>query len=80
MNDKDIVYNETQNTLPMNGNVGMNKVRCESQPNPEGKEEALPASDRETCPRGREGLITQAVVATRARDMSVGAVIRDHPP
>ena len=55
-------------------------VDCESTPNPEGQGEALPASDRETCPRGLEGLVTQAVVATSARDMSVGAVIGDHPP
>ena len=39
----------------------------------------MPASDRETCPRGRDGLVTQAVVATSARDMSVRAVIGDHP-
>ena len=58
VNDKDIVYNKTQNTLPMNGNVGMNTVHCESQPNPEGQGEALPVSDRETCLRGREGLDT----------------------
>ena len=41
MNDKDIVYNKTHITLPMDGNVGMNTVRCESQPNPEGQGEAL---------------------------------------
>ena len=28
--------------------------------NPEGQGEALPASDRETCTRGSEGLVTQA--------------------
>ena len=61
-------------------NLETSTVDCESTPNPEGQGEALPASDRETCPRGREGLVTQAVVADSARDMSVGAVIRDHPP
>ena len=66
--------------LPMNGNVGMDTVCCESQLNPEGLGEALLVSDRETCPRGREGLITQAVVATSFRDMSVGVLIGDHPP
>ena len=40
----------------------------------------LPATDRETCSRGREGLLTHAVVAISAQDMSVGAVISDHPP
>ena len=53
---------------------------CESTPNPEGQGEALPATDKETCIRGREGLVTHAVVAISARDMSVGAVIGDHPP
>ena len=48
---------------------------CESTPNPEGQGEALPATDRETCSRGREGLVTHVVVAISARDMSVGAVI-----
>ena len=48
--------------------------------NPEGQGEALPASDRETCPKGCEGFVTQAVVATSARDMTVVEVIVDHPP
>ena len=52
----------------------------ESTPNLEGQGEALPASDWETCTRGREGLVTQAGVAISARDISVGAVIEDHPP
>ena len=68
------------NTLPMDGNVGMNTVRCECQPNPEGQGEALLASDRETCPRGCEGLKTYAGVAISARDISVGAVIAGQPP
>ena len=54
--------------------------KSESTPNPEGHGEALPATDRETCPRGREGLLTHAVVAISARDMSVGELISDHPP
>ena len=61
-------------------NLETSTVDCESTPNPEGQGEALPAFDRETCTRSREGLVTQAVVANSARDMSVGAVIRDHPP
>ena len=72
MNNKDIVYNETQNTLPMDGNVGMNTVRCESQPNPEGQ--------GEICLRGCEGLDTFAGVAISARDISVGEIISDDPP
>ena len=48
VNNKDIVYNETHITLPMNDNVEMNTVRCESHPNPEGQGEALPVSYRET--------------------------------
>ena len=54
-------------------------IDCESTLNPEGQGEALPATDRETCSRGREGLVTQAVVAISARDMSDGAVVGDHP-
>ena len=80
VNNKDIVNNETHTILPMNGVVEMNTVRCESQPNPEVQGEALPVSDRETCPRGCEGLDTYAGVAISARDISVGAVIDNHPP
>ena len=61
------------------GNVETGTVDCESTPNLEGQGEALPASDRETYPRGREGLVTQTGVAITARDISVGAVINDHP-
>ena len=71
VNNKDIVNNETHTTLPMNGNVEMNTVRCESQLNPEGQGEALPVSDRETCPRGCEGLDNYAGLANSAND---------HPP
>ena len=42
---------------------------CESKLNPEGQGEALPVTDRETCSRGREGLVTHAVVAISAQDM-----------
>ena len=80
VNNKNIVINDTQNILPKKGNIETGTVDCESTPNLEGQGEALPASDRETCTRSREGLVTQAVVANSARDMSVGAVIRDHPP
>ena len=64
----------------MNGDVEMNTVRCESKPNPERQGEALPVSDRETCPRGHEGLDTYAGVAVSARDKSFGEMISDHPP
>ena len=80
VNNKDIVINDTQNILPNKGNIETGTVDCESTPNLEGQGEALPASDRETCTRGCEGLVTQAVVATSARDMSVGKLIGDHPP
>ena len=80
MNNKDIVNNDTQNTLPSIGNVETGTVDCESTPNLEGQGEALPVSDRETCPRGCEDLDTYAGVAISARDISVGAVIDDHPP
>ena len=55
------------------GNLETCTEDCESTPNQEGQGGALPPSDRETCPRSREGLVTQAVVADSARDMSVGA-------
>ena len=79
-NNVDFVNKDTQNIVPSTGNLETSTVDCESTPNPEGQGEALPASDRETCTRSCEGLVTQAVVANSARDMSVGAVIRDHPP
>ena len=75
-----LVIISLQNTLPMYINVGMNTVRCESQPNPEGQGEAVPVSDRETYPRGREGPRTYAGAAISAQDMSVGEMISDHPP
>ena len=62
------------------GNVDTSTVECESTPNLEGQGEARPASDRDICPRGRKGLITQAGVAISARDISVGLVIDNHPP
>ena len=51
-----------------------------SETYPSGQVHASPVSDRETCTRGHEGLVTQAGVVIRARDISVGAVIDDHPP
>ena len=75
-----IVIYGAQNTLPNKGNIETGTADCESTPNLEGQGEALPASDRETCTRGCEGLVTQAGVAISARDISVGAVIEDHPP
>ena len=79
-NNKDVVNKDTPNRVLSTDNLEIDTVDCESTPNPEGQSEVLPASDRETCPRGREGLITQAVVATSARDISVGAMIEDHHP
>ena len=76
-NNMDVVNKDKQNRVPSTGNLESSTVDCESTPNLEGQGEA---SDRETCPRSREGLVTQAVVADSARDMSVGAVIRYHPP
>ena len=80
-NNVDFVNKDTQNiVLSTTGNLETSTEDCESTPNHERQGEALQASDRETCTRSREGLVTQAVVANSARDMSVGAVIRDHPP
>ena len=78
--NKDFVIKDTQNIVPSTGNLETSTVDCESTPYPEGQGEALPASDREICPRGREGLVTQAVVATSARNMSFGTLIGDHSP
>ena len=50
---------DTQNRVPSTGTLETSTVDCKSTPNPEGQ--VLPASDRETCPRGCEGLVTQAV-------------------
>ena len=77
VHNKDFVIKDTQNIIPSTGSIETSTVDCESTPNLEEQGEALPASDRETCPRGREGLVTQAVLATSARDMSVRAVIGD---
>ena len=46
----------------------------------EGQVHTYPESDKETCIRGCEGLVTHDVVAISARDMSVVAVIIDNPP
>ena len=79
-NNKDVVNNDTPNRVLSTDNLEIDTVDCESTLNLEGQGEVLPASDRETCSRGCEGLVTEAVVANSARDMSVGAVIGDHPP
>ena len=55
----------------MDGNVGIKT---------EGQGEALPVSDRETCPTCREGLDPYAGVAITARNISVGVMISYHPP
>ena len=39
-----------------------------------------PVSDEETRIRGREGPRTSAGAAFKARDISVGEVVLDHPP
>ena len=75
VNNKDIVNKDTQNTLANKGNVETGIVDCERTPKLEGQGEALPASDRQTCTKGREGLVTQAGVAISALDISVDAVI-----
>ena len=72
-NNKDSVNNHTHNIIPQQGEIEKYTGTRVSQPNP-------PVSDRETCPRGLEGLVTQAVVATSARDMSFGTLIGDHSP
>ena len=60
-----------------NINPSQDTKDCENTPNPDGQGEFLPTPSVETCKRGLE---THAVVAISARDMSVGAVIRDYPP
>ena len=77
---KKVVNKNIPNKIDSNIKLNTGTIDCESTLNPEGQGEALTASDRETCPRGPEGLVTQAVVATSARDMSVGVLISDHSP
>ena len=72
----DILKEAEANPIKMADTIIENS-KSESTPNPEGHGEALSATDRETCPRGREGLVTHAVVAISARDMSVGELISD---
>ena len=79
MNNKGNVKNETHTILPMQGDIEINTVQCESQLNPKGQGEALPVSESETCPRGCEGLETYAGAANSAWDISVGEMISDHP-
>ena len=80
MNNKDYVNNETHIILPPQVDIEIDTVHCVSQPNPDRQGEALPVSDRKTCPRGREGLATYAGVAIRTQNISVGEMITDHPP
>ena len=77
MNNKDNVNNKIHTILPTQGDLEINTVCCQSQPNSAGQGEALPVSDRETCPRGCEGPRTYAGVAISARDTSVGEIISD---
>ena len=79
MNNKDSVNNETHTILSTQGDIEINTAPCESQPNPEGQGEALPVSDRETYPRGREDPRTYAGLAISARDTRVAEMISDHP-
>ena len=80
VNNKDNVNNETHIILPQQGDIGNDTGHCVSQPNPDRQGKAQPVSDRETCPRDHEGLVTYAGVAISARDISVGEMITDHPP
>ena len=73
-------YNNTHIILPQQGDIGKYTGYRMSQPNPNRQGEAQPVSDRETCPRGCEGLETYAGLAISARDISVGEMITDHPP
>ena len=79
-NTTDIVNNNTNIRKSEQGYNETHTGNHGSQPNPQGRGEAQPVSDRETCTRGREGLRTYAGVAISARDISVGEMITDHPP
>ena len=39
-------------------NINAGTTDCESTPNPEGQGEDLPATDRESCSRGHDGLVS----------------------
>ena len=58
-NNKDVVNKNTPNRVLSTDNLEIDTVDCESTPNPKGQGKALPASDRETCPRDRESILTQ---------------------
>ena len=79
VNNKDLVIKDTQNIIQNMGSIETGTVDCDSTPNLEGQGEALPISDKETCISGHEGLVTQAGVVISAQDISVGAMIGDHP-
>ena len=80
VNNKDNVNNETHIILPQQGDIENDTGQCVNQPNTDGQGEALPVSDRDTCPRRSEGLEPYAGVAISARDISVGEMINDHHP
>jgi len=52
----------------------------EKRLSPDRVSNVLPVPSEETRPGGCEGNTTHAVEAFSAQDMSVGAVIFDHPP
>ena len=79
-NNKDSTDNNTSVTIPEHENNDTTMGAHGSETYPQGQVHALPVSDRETCPRGREGPRTYAGVASSARDTSVGEMISDHPP
>ena len=62
---KKVVNKNIQNKIDSTIEINADTIDCESTLNPEGQGEALPATDRETCSRGREGLVTHAVVAIK---------------
>ena len=55
-------------------------IESENRLYPNRESYVLPVSSKETCPAGCEGNTTHAVEAFSARDISVRAVISDHPP
>ena len=79
-NNKDSVDNNTSVIIPEQGYVDTTMGAHGSGTYPQGQGNAQSVSDRETCPRGREGPRTYAVVAISARDTSVGEMISDQPP
>ena len=68
---KKVVNKNIPNSIYSNIKINTGTIDCEITLNQERQGEALPATDRETCIRGCEGLVAYAVVAISARDMSV---------